>query len=288
MTGPVVYVGPGQYQAFARRHAASYGLAHKLLDRKKSVYDLGNELKAASFVWVWNGLQANSPTVVSLCRRRGIPHAFLEWGMLPQAETFFVDPQGFCGRSVLGDSLSWVTRADMDRLEQTRAQLRRDYPEGDDGYVLVPYQIENDTQVLHHTPFDTMDDLRDHLLSLFPGQRFVFRPHPKSPVRRGLAPKDRARASVDGAGEWMAACAKASAVVGLTSTCLLEAAVYGKPVLALGDCALRRHGPKHRDRVAAGALALRVRREGKGADPSAVLERFGVRPLGCEPVRGVA
>jgi len=65
--------------------------------------------------------------------------------------------------------------------------------------------------------------------------------------------------------------------VGITSTCLYEAAILGVPVVALGDHPLRLQ-PKHlQDRVLAGVLALRIDRE--SGDLGSVLDRFGIRPL---------
>jgi hypothetical protein len=61
-------------------------------------------------------------------------------------------------------------------------------------------------------------------------------------------------------------------VVGITSTCLLEAAVLGVPVEAWGDHPLKTHPPHMHDRVAAGALALSVPR---GGDIKPILDRFG-------------
>jgi len=66
-------------------------------------------------------------------------------------------------------------------------------------------------------------------------------------------------------------------VIGITSTCLYEAAILGVPVVALGDHPLRLQPKYLHERVLAGALALRVDREtGNLAD---VLDRFGIRPL---------
>lgn len=284
MPGDIAFMdyGGGEFERMVRRHAAAYGLGVVKLSRRNPVRIESVALKNASFVWVWNGFHDNSAQFREVASRMGIPFALCEWGLLPQDKTFSIDPSGFCGWSSMNGDLSWVNRADMKRMEDARHELHRQHPEREDGYVLVTLQIASDTQILYNTPYRTMQEFIDHVEGIFPGERLIFRPHPKDQTNyrvRGL----NAKVSRDGG--FMDVLAGARSVVGLTSTCLLEAAVYGKPVLALGDCPLRRHAPRNHDRVAAGSLALRVVRA--NADPSPVLERFGLRPLGCEPL-GVA
>lgn len=275
----VMDYGGEAFAKMAKRHAAAYGLGVCTLSRKAPVRAEAAKIRNCSFVWIWNGFHDNSAQFRELCTRQGIPFALCEWGLLPQADTFSIDPSGFCRWSSLNGDLSWVDKVDTRRLVDARNELRRQHPERDDGYVLVPLQIGTDTQILYNTPYRTMQEFADHLQAVFPTERLIFRKHPKdsTPYRaRSL------NAKVCGEGGFMDVLAGAKSVVGLTSTCLLEAAIYGKPVLALGDCPLRTHAPRNHDRVAAGALAMRLARA--NADPTPVLERFGLRPLGCEPV----
>lgn len=275
----VMDYGGEPFAKMARRHAAAYGLGVTSLSRKTPVRTEAAKIRNCSFVWIWNGFHDNSAQFRELCTRQGIPFALCEWGLLPQADTFTIDPSGFCGWSSLNGDLSWVARADMSRLADTRLELRRQHPERDEGHVLVTLQIGTDTQILYNTPYRTMQEFVDHVEAVFPGQRLIFRPHPKdtTPYRvRSL------NAKVCREGGFFDVLAGAKSIVGLTSTCLVEAAVYGKPVLALGDCPMRTHAPRNHDRLAAAALALRLPRA--SGDPTPVLERFGLRPLGCEPV----
>lgn len=280
MPGDVGYLeyGGEPFQRFVKRHAAAYGLGVCQISRRNPIRQESVKIKNCSFVWIWNGWHDNAAQIRELCTRMGIPFAMAEWGLVPQADTYSIDPSGFCGWSSLNGDLSWVTRSDFKRLEDARAELRRQHPERHGDSVLVPLQITSDTQILYNTPYRSMQEFIDHVEGAFPGEKLVFRPHPKDPTvyqTRG------SHARVEREGTFFDAVAGCRSVVGLTSTSLLEAVVYGKPVLALGDCALRRTAPRMHDRVAAAALALRVPRVG---DPTAILERFGIRPLGCEPV----
>lgn len=263
------------YRAAPERMARRYGLKYKAIGRDPSQVreELLRHLHGAAFVLIWNGMHDKTPLAHAYCQEQGVPHAFFEYGMLPQADTFFVDPDGFCGRSRLCKDLGWVTRDDMERLYRRRECLRVKHPESDTGDILVPMQIFMDTQVVYNTHYRKMEDYIDHLHAIFPRERLLIRPHPK-----GGVDYSRMGVRVDTHRPFLEACSKSHCVVGLTSTCLMEAAVYGKPVMAMGNCALRAHNPADHDRVAAGALALTVDRQSGCFGER--LERFGVRPLG--------
>lgn len=258
-------------QEFIRRYAKDEGKPYRFVGIHDDFWKSADIVKRASLVFIWNGRQHSSPLAAELCRSRGIPHCFFEWGMMPQSSTFFVDPRGLHDRSVLMDSLAWVSESDIKTMLEVRSSLQAEHPLKPNGSVLVPLQIENDTSILYTTPYTTMADFIDDIGRMFPNQDIVIRPHPKSKaVRKSRNP----RHTIERAGDFLPAAARASAVVGLTSTTLTEAAILGVPTFALGDCPMRRH--RSSDRLLAGYWALRVPRSGS---PREVLERFNVRPL---------
>lgn len=266
----------GPYVGIVNRYAEHYGLGVDHIDRNNSLFSCAPRLRDAAFVWIWNGMQNQGPLVSSLCRRRGIPHAFFEWGLLPQSQTLSVDLRGFCGASFLNDPLGWVTELDMARLDAHRAELQAEHPLRDEGYVLVVMQVECDTQMLYHTPYNDMDELIAHARAIAgPGDVRV-RMHPKSGRNLAKKPLPAGVRQTHPAEPFLHDAAGARLVIGATSTCLWEAAVLGVPVLALGDHPLRTHCLEP-DRAAAAALAMRVDR--KAGDLWPCLERFNVRPL---------
>lgn len=255
-----------------RRYAEERGYSYTWEGLKSELFQSANIIKDAAMVVVWNGLQYGGPLVTRICRRRGIPVCFIEWGLLPQKGTFMVDPCGFCGDSILARDVSWVTESDMQRLYQVRAELQKEHPLQGGDHVLAPLQIENDTQILYFSPYRQMEEFIADVEAMYPKGRIIARPHPRSPAKRSFR-----RAEVDGSGDFLDAAAKAGVVVGITSTCLYEAGILGVPVVALGDHPLRVQ-PKHlHDRVLAGALALRIDRA--TGDLAPVLDRFGIKPL---------
>lgn len=255
-----------------RRFAERHGCAYQWEGLKNDLFQTASVLKNAAMVVIWNGLQHGASLATRLCRRRGIPVCYVEWGLLPQADTFLIDPLGFCGDSILARDVSWVTEADLEHLRAVRSQLQQQYPLKRRDHVLAVLQIENDTQTLYFSPYRNMEEFVADVEAMHPAGEILARPHPKSTAQRNFA---RARVAADG--EFLEAAREAGVVVGITSTCLYEAAILGVPVVAVGDHPLRLQ-PKHlHERVLAGALALRVNRA--DGDLGGVMDRFGIRPL---------
>jgi capsule polysaccharide export protein KpsC/LpsZ len=255
-----------------QRYAQRQGCEYRWEGLKNDLFRTASVIKFASMAVIWNGLQHGTPLATRMCRRRGIPVCYVEQGLLPQANTFLIDPSGFCGDSILARDVSWVTDADMERLCQVRTQLQAKYPLQGGEHVLAVLQIENDCQTLYFSPYRNMEEFMADVEAMYPTEKIIARPHPKSTAKRKFA-----RAEVEAGGDFLEAASKAGVVVGITSTCLYEAAILGVPVVAIGDHPLRLQ-PRHlHERVLAGALALRVDRA--TGDLGAILDRFGIRPL---------
>jgi capsule polysaccharide export protein KpsC/LpsZ len=255
-----------------RRYAERRGYSYRWVSLNSDLFETASIIKHSSMVVIWNGLQYGAPLVRRLCERRGIPVCYFEWGLLPQSAKFSIDLRGFCGDSMLAGDLSWVTHADMDKLYETRSQLQNRHPTQHGSHILIPLQIENDTQVLYFSPYRNMQDFVADVVVMYPNAKVVVRPHPKSTsqsVFDGVQTEKR--------GSFLEAAARAGLVIGLTSTCLFEAAILGVPVIALGDHPLRLQPRYLHDRVLAGALALCLDRA--TGDLGSVLDRFGLGPL---------
>lgn len=254
------------------RYAERQGCEYRWEGLKNDLFQAATVIKFASMAVIWNGLQHGAPLATRLCRRRGIPVCYVEWGLLPQADTFLIDPTGFCADSILARDVSWVTNADMERLHEVRAQLQQQYPLDRRDHVLAVLQIENDCQTLYFSPYRNMEEFMADVEAMYPTEEIIARPHPKSTAKRTFA-----RASIEGGGDFLEAARQARLVVAITSTCLYEAAILGVPVVAMGDHPLRLQPRRLHERVLAGALALRVDRA--TGDLGAILDRFGIQPL---------
>ena len=223
---------------------------YQWVDIRGDLFQDADVIKEADLLIVWNGFQYNGRQAVEIARRFGIPYAVFENGLFGQKQNYFWDTRGFNGESSLMGPVNPSQDA-MQRLGRLRAELQEKHPLRPEGHVLVPLQIHNDTQVLYHTSYGTMEDFQADLAVMYPQQDVVIRPHPKSTAKRTEhGPRQRIEAD----GSWLEAASRASVVVGLTSSCLWEAAVLGVPVIALGDHPLRHHPRRCHDRVLAAAL----------------------------------
>ena len=250
-------------------------------DEKPYREELWYTLLKARFVLIWNGWQFYQPIVRNFCRRRGIPHAFVEFGMLPQAKTYTVDRTGFCGESMLCGDLNWVSDDDMKELADRRTILRTEHPPRDDGYVLCCLQLSYDTQIVSHSDWFDMQEVVDHTVEANPDRNVLVRRHPKSRKAPDIS-RWGGRVSLDDPSQpLMGTVAGASKVVAVSSTCLYEAAAYGVDVEPLSPHPLSgREGPADRDRAVAGAIAMTFPRNGKGLADR--LNRVGCAPRKCD------
>jgi len=280
----VFHLGPGgdHYDRVPKRYAADYGLPYKFASKSEPAYrkKVSGLLDEAAFVFVWNGLQNHTPLAVEYCKRNGVPYCVFEYGMLPQSDTFFIDPCGLVGRSKLMGELSWVTKQDIEAMVAKRELLQKQHPISDNGDILLVMQIWQDTQVLYNTPYRTMYDFVYHMGEVFGKDRIVVRPHPQGEQDYSDTGVRVQNPKTIG---FLDAASAVHSVVGLTSTCLYEAGILGKAVLALGDHPMRQHTYAEHDRVCAGQLALTINRGTGRVAP--IFERFGIRPLCSQPLR---
>lgn len=265
----------GEQETRAMQTVAShYNLKYYWEGLKNDVFRSGDKIKKAKMVGIWNGKQHTTPLVARICEIRNIPKFYMEWGMLRQSEHFFVDPRGFCGDSILNHDLSWVNNEDIRKMLNKRDRLQQQYKLKDEGYILVPLQIENDTQVLFYTKYNSMDEFIKDIEDIYPNERVIIKPHPNSTAKR-KSNKEIFKEKVD----FLELASKASVVVGLTSTTLYEAAILGKKVVSLANHPLYNKTPEEKELILAGANFLNIPRPKPFDDHILqVLDRFNIRP----------
>jgi capsule polysaccharide export protein KpsC/LpsZ len=236
--------------------------------------------KYANFIFIWNGMQCYGPLITRFCKEKNIPKCYMEWGMLPQSKNFFIDPLGFCGDSILNKDLSWINSQDMDKLYSVRKSLQKEYTIKDSNYILVPLQLENDTQILYYSKYRNMIQFIEDVLNKYPQHKIVIKPHPKEDNTEQylkLLSKYSNLLMADKTDSFMNLASKASFVVGITSTTLYEAGILGKKVISLGNHPISNNIENNIDKVLAGALVLNIDRE--TGNIRQILERFNINPL---------
>lgn len=250
-----------------------------------SFWEFVDHAKYSNFIFIWNGKQCYGSLITDLCNNKNIPKCYIEWGLLPQSDNFLLDPTGFCGDSILCNDLSWIDAKDLNNLHNTRKLLNQEYSISNDGYILVPLQIENDSQVLYYSKYLNMYDFVCDIISMFPQQKIVIKTHPKNNTTKYLKSwnneytekmKSNKVTIIDSNMPFLKLASKASKIVGLTSTALYESAILGKKVIALGNHPLK-NIEYNIDKILAGILALNINR--KTGNIKNILDRFDIKPL---------
>lgn len=243
--------------------------------------------KYSNFIVIWNGMQCYGPLITRLCKEKNIPRCYMEWGMMRQKDNFFIDPNGFCGDSILSKDLSWINNNDIDIMHQKRKILQNIYHIEDRDYILVPLQIENDSQVLFYSKYKNMEELLIDIINLYGNQyKIIIKPHPKEECKiykqqqsknlQELFIKYNNIFFADKADNFLELASKASMVVGISSTTLYEAGVLGKPIISLGIHPLNTD-KNTQEKVIAGACFLNIDRN--TGSLKTVLDRFDIKPL---------
>lgn len=222
-------------------------LGHRIFYKTFSDADLANQLKDFDLVYVWNGSYPKvRKELVEPLYKNGTRIVFVELGWFPQAEYVYFDQSGTNAYSeLISSSLDWLDEADFAELDRTAKAYRGSRTITEGGYVFVPLQLPHDTQVALFSPYKWMGEFVRHVRWVFRGKRIIFRRHPKDP--KTYADLNLGK---DGEGDLMDLICNADLVYGLNSTVLLEAALLGKQVTAIGASFLNM-GPSRRHALAA-------------------------------------
>jgi hypothetical protein len=198
-----------------------------------SARDLPQQLDGCELAYVWNGAYNHiQRTVIEPLKQSGCKIVFVEIAWFPQGEFLYFDKSGTNGNcSLFDDDLSWLEDFDFRRLDVFSEMYRGGRSLESKGYIFAPLQLSSDTQITHWSPYKRMDDFIDHCREKFRGMEIIFRKHPKdrgSYARKGIGS--------EGEGDLRDLICGAELVYGINSTVILEAALIGKPVAAIGKC----------------------------------------------------
>lgn len=195
------------------------------------------QVSQVDHVFVWNGEREFHQSIRQACRLERVPCSIVEVGYFPQKRYFTVDSRGInATSSLMDDSLDWVQAKHLDRVEDIRqAHLCGKRWEGDGGYVAVPLQMANDTNIVLHSSFSTMQEFIRHCEIKFPNQRVLFKKHPRDPGEyESMHP-------IHADGSFLDLAVSAKLVYGINSTCLLESVLLGAPTHSIGKGFISAH-----------------------------------------------
>lgn len=206
-------------------------------------------LDGVDHVFCWNGNLDCYKPLLCLARERGILVTFVECGWFPQRDYYYFDSQGVNAKSsLMTDDLSWITPEHLVGLDKFAAEyLNGRAWNGAGDYILCPLQLEGDTNIREHSPWKTMQRFIDYVeQQLCPHETVLFKAHPLADHRRY-----RAKTSIVRTGDFLTWAQNATRVVGINSTALLEVAMMGVPVTALGEGLSKTHARREQKLLAA-------------------------------------
>jgi len=199
------------------------------------------------YLFAWNGAAATTRETVRAARSHGAQIIFAELGWLPQSGHCYFDPRGVGPQSTLADyepggalsnAQKLLLRVRLDRYKRTLAEnagvCSVNLPRS---FVLVPLQVEADSQIVRHAPVrfcvGGMQVLIDEAAKLRPGRSIVYKMHPHGgrSVRDYVWPR-KTLVATDGLADLLGECDE---VITINSTVGLEAIAHYKPVTVLGD-----------------------------------------------------
>lgn len=229
---------------FLRRRARVFDVYGSHLQspifRRAIRYTLEKLIPRMDHVFIWNGDREFDSVARTLCETHRIPHTFLESGFFPQRGYYTFDRKGVNAHSeLMTDDLSWVGEPQFAKLRALRERyLGTRRHEGGGGYILAPLQIEHDTSIVLHSPCKTMQSFIDHAQEQFPQRRIIFKTHP---LDRNANYKIKPGNELICKGSFMDLAVQADLIYGINSTTLLESALLGAPVTAIGNGLLKQH-----------------------------------------------
>jgi hypothetical protein len=197
-------------------------------------------------VIIWNAIDDYYSPIKNMCKEKGIPFFVTEVGYFPQSQYYTIDSKGINATSqLMDDDLSWVEDKHIKRMEERRNSLLQGKVRDDKGYIFVPLQLPNDTNIRHNSPYKDMQSFIDHVEEKFDGEEIIIKRHPYDELEY------KSKSGVVTEGSSIDYILGAKSVYGINSTVLLEAAILGVPVEAIGEGFLKRHKGNHEKLLAA-------------------------------------
>ncbi|RJF34624.1 capsular polysaccharide export protein, LipB/KpsS family [Pseudoalteromonas gelatinilytica] len=220
-----------------------------LVSRHPMEYVSEEELKSAKAIILWNGETPHFLSLKSKISSLGLLVTYSECGHFPQHENYYFDKRGVNFNSqLLHDDLSWVDTHDYKVMKTVREHFFKGYKGKNEGYVFVPLQIESDSNLQNYSRFKSgMQEFIDFIEKLYPQKKLIFKAHPKDMYKNKYRFNHGILSNLD----TKELIVNSSFVHGINSGVLFEAVLFGKKVIAEGECLLNHKAATMEDVVAA-------------------------------------
>lgn len=190
-------------------------------------------------VYIWNGSHDHQSDIIEFLRDKKCKVVYAEMGWLPQHKHFYLDDKGIhSNSSIASKTFTKPTNSEKstyrDIVNSLLDNTYRDIKENDKK-ILVPLQIEGDTNITHHSHYQNMEQFIREIVEWVPSDyNIVFRPHPKD--TKSLMINDLPdNCSMTSEGDIYQLILESSIIIGINSTVLIEALALGKKVIAFGQ-----------------------------------------------------
>jgi len=203
-----------------------------------------------SHVFMWNGNLECYERLKNICNEKNIPYSVLEVGWFPQNNYYHFDNEGInASSSMMRDNFDWISENHLKKLDRFKDEYlgERKYS-GKNEYILCPLQLEDDTNIINHSPYSKMQDFIDHVENKFSDQKIIFKKHPKSKITNTVRNE---KSSIIEEGDFLELAQDAELVYGINSTCLLESHMMDVPTESIGDGLLAAHKGNEKKLLAA-------------------------------------
>jgi hypothetical protein len=194
-----------------------------------------------SDILVWNGTFDYQQSFLKIAKNLTSHKLnFMEVAWFDQKDNVYIDPLG-----VNGDSLLSITRPpelsmkEVERVNAFTYEYTKKHPEVKSNgklKVLVPLQVDTDSNIINHSPFKSMLEFITFLENWLPKDNIevIIRAHPKAKYEYELK-STRTDFIVDTSGDIKDKIANADIIIGINSTVLLQSLAFYKGVIAFGD-----------------------------------------------------
>ena len=208
-------------------------LAHREL--RKMSFQCVLEDKRYKEVYLWNGNFPYQTDFIALAKKKGIQLNYIEVAWFDQSDTYYVDSNGVNANSRIA-KLAEKAGSEFNRAGELFSQeYLQKIPEKcrkEGGYILVPMQVESDSNIRLYSPYNSMASFVQALSKWLPsGVNVKVRRHPKSSMKEFPLPPGFCWS---GESHLFKDISEAALVVGINSTVLLQAIALGKPTIAFG------------------------------------------------------
>lgn len=241
-------------------HDLPYGAKEDGFDSHKVAWNKFDWDKIEEFdphrIVVFNGFFRAIHAATKILKKRW-PTLTAEVAWLPQRDYIYID-KGIHHESSVSQRAkemreSYKFKSDLIEEKRTHLRaLREKYKPGPipdylpSNYVLVPLQLERDTSIVYASKhFKDMNSLVSYVKNALPDTPIVVKQHPKANTDEREFALDLSSADfvLKNEASMNDLSAKASMVVGINSTSLIEAMIHNKPVVQLGHSIVNPVGP---------------------------------------------